>query len=85
MAQPGSANPGSPARNAVAVDVSVVDQILATESRGIYVGTAGTLAVDMVGGGSAISFTCPAGILLPIQCSKILNTGTSATNIVALY
>ena len=86
MATPSNANPGAPARNAVMVNVSVADQTLADESRGIYVGGTGTLAVNMVGLGDAVSFTVPAaGVLLPIQCSKILKTGTSATLIVALY
>ncbi len=85
MATPSSANPGAPARNAVEVDVSAVDVTLDNESRGVFVGGAGTLSVNMVGDGAAVSFTCPAGILLPIQCDKILNSGTSATLIVALY
>jgi hypothetical protein len=75
----------SPARSAVAVDVSSTDQALTYESRGVYVGGAGILEVDMAGSGSAVQFTCSAGALLPIQVRKVLNANTTATQIVALY
>ena len=75
----------NPARSAVLVDVSAADQDISPDSRGIYVGGAGILEVNMADDGEAIVFTCPAGTLLPIQCRTILNANTTATLIVALF
>jgi hypothetical protein len=54
-------------------------------TRGVYVGTAGNIAVDMVSGGTVTFFNVLAGTLLPIQVDRIYATGTTATNLVALY
>jgi hypothetical protein len=85
MAADTSAGVAKPARSAEVVDVSVADQTLDAISKGIFVGGAGVLEVDMVGAGSAIQFTCQAGQLLPIQVRKVLNANTTAALIVALY
>lgn len=85
MAVETSAGVMKPARSAETVDVSAADQTLAAISKGIYVGGAGVLEVDMAGAGSAIVFTCQAGAILPIQVRKVLNANTTATLIVALY
>lgn len=54
-------------------------------TRALYVGVSGNVTVDMVEGGSNLTFTAvPAGIL-PIQVTRVYATGTTATNIVALY
>jgi hypothetical protein len=54
-------------------------------SRALFVGGAGNVAVEM-GSGDNVTFTgVPAGFILPIEVSKVLSTGTTATNIVALY
>lgn len=50
----------------------------------IFVGSVG--AVAAVIGGSAFTFgAVPAGTLLPIRCTRINSTNTTASNIVALY
>jgi hypothetical protein len=54
-------------------------------SRAIYVGGAGTLTVTPAGGGSNVAYTVVAGALLPIRVSRVLSTGTTATNIINLY
>lgn len=66
------------------------DNDLATPASALYVGVSGDLTVDMAGplgngqGGAGILFkSAPVG-LLPIAVSRVLSTGTSATNIVAL-
>ena len=63
----------------VTSDTVVYDQ----PTRGVYVGTTGNLKVDMVSGGT-VTFVALVG-LLPIQVDRIYATGTTATNIVALY
>ena len=69
---------------AVSVDVSVSDQSLTGGCRAIYVGGAGDLAVTMSGGGNITFAGVAAGSWVPIGCSAVLNSGTTATNIVAL-
>lgn len=74
------------ARGAVAVTPS--DTVaLATESRWLYIGTGGskTLKVTMANG-DVVSFgNVSSGDLLPLRVTLVWATGTSATNIVALY
>jgi hypothetical protein len=55
-------------------------------TRGLYVGVGGNVTVDMVNGGTSITFTnVQPGSLLPIQATRVYSTGTNATSIVALY
>lgn len=71
--------------NAVAIDVSSADATLAPPSRCLYVGTGGTVKVDMVGTGTGVSFTSVAnGTYLNVRASKIYHTGTNAAAIVSL-
>ncbi|HBY59942.1 MAG TPA: hypothetical protein DEH78_08965 [Solibacterales bacterium] len=56
--------------------------------RALYVGGTGDLTVIGAGDdtGTPVTFsTVPAGTLLPIAVSKVMATGTSASNIVAVY
>ena len=57
---------------------------LPTASRAIYVGTAGDLAITMVGGGTLTLKNVPAGIL-PLRVRRVLATGTSAADLVAVW
>lgn len=55
-------------------------------TRALYIGGAGNITVDMADGGSSVLFVgIQGGTLLPIQVTRVYATGTSATNIVALY
>lgn len=54
-------------------------------TRGVYVGVGGNVKVDMVSGGTVTFVGVAAGTLLPIQVERIYATGTTATNMVALY
>ena len=55
-------------------------------ARGIYVGTAGDLAVLLAGDSVAVTLVgVPAGTFLPMEATKIMSTGTSASNIVIFY
>ncbi len=58
---------------------------LSPNSRGIYVGSGGDLTVILVGDSATTLFTSvPTGTLLPIQCSYVYSTGTTATSIVSI-
>lgn len=51
----------------------------------LYVGGTGGVTVVPASGGAAVLFAgVPAGTVLPIACSKVMATGTSATGIVGL-
>ena len=59
---------------------------LSQQTLAIYVGGAGDVRVDLVGTGTGITFKAvPVGTVLPIQAVKVYATGTSATNLVAIY
>jgi hypothetical protein len=58
---------------------------LAAITRGIYVGVAGDLRVVMARGQTVLFKALAAGIIHPISASRVLATGTAATNIVGLY
>lgn len=78
------------ATHAVAVTPSDTLQITDAASnvistKRLFVGGAGTLKVQM-DKNQAVTFTSVlAGQILPISVSKVFATGTTATNIIALY
>lgn len=53
-------------------------------TRGVYVGSAGTMKVDMAKSGTAVSFTAVAGYH-PISVTRIYATDTAASGFVLLY
>lgn len=73
----------APGIDAAAVTKS--DATVLNETRGIYVGGAGDVAVRMISGNSVTFVGVQAGTLLPIRVDKVLSTGTNATSIVAIY
>ena len=80
-----------PVTEAVAVtpndSADVVNASGAAETtRGLWVGTGGNLAVRMKGQVTSVTFAnVPNGSLLPIRVDRVLNTGTTASGIVALF
>ena len=55
-------------------------------TRGIYVGGTGDVTVTMKGGQTTITFKAvPVGTVLRVRASLVNATGTSATNLVALW
>jgi len=75
---------GSPADDGAAVTPNDGAD-LAFVTKGLFVGGAGNLAVTTAQG-NALTFTgLLAGTLLPIRVSRVKATGTTATNIVALF
>lgn len=75
-------NDFGPADNGVAVTPS--DSATLNFVRGIWVGGAGNVAVQMRGGADLTFVGVQAGTLLPIRVSKVKSTNTTATNIIAL-
>jgi len=72
-----------PGGNAEAVTASDSTTIY---SRAIYVGTSGDLAVTMLIGENNVTFpNVVSGTVLPIKVSKVLSTGTTATDIVRIW
>ncbi len=51
---------------------------------GLFVGTAGTVAVKAVSGVIA-HYVCANGTYLDIACTHVMDTGTDADDIVALF
>ena len=58
-------------------------------TKGLYVGTAGDVSVEVVGEGDSTKTTVFAGVLggtiLPVQITRVNSTSTTASNMVALY
>jgi hypothetical protein len=78
-------NPGAlfPASRLTAVTPS--NSTILTGVRAVWVGGAGDIAIMAVDDSAAVTFTVPSGTMLPVFAKQIMATGTSATNIVALY
>lgn len=54
-------------------------------SRGLYLGTSGDVAV-ILQDGSEVTFTnLTSGVMHPIAVGRVKSTGTTATNILALF
>lgn len=51
----------------------------------IYVGGAGAVVVDTIGGDTVTFAAVPAGTVLPVRVKRVRSTSTTATNIVVLF
>lgn len=74
------------AKRGVAVTIS--DSTVIPITRALFIGTGGNLVVHMGGETSAattVTFTNVAAGIFPIQVDMVYFTGTTASNIVALY
>lgn len=72
-------------RNAVAVTPHDTNE-LANVTRAIYIGGgSGALKVDLVDSGTVTFSGLVTGTVLPVRAKKVYSTGTSATNIIALW
>ena len=61
------------------------DADLTNATRGIYVGGAGNLKVDMLGGGTVTFTALAVGVIHPICAARVYATGTTATAIIGVY
>jgi hypothetical protein len=82
MAANRSANATVAAWNAVSVTTS--DTTVIPVTRSLYIGVSGDLAVRMSEGSTITFKNVPVGIF-PIQVDQVLSTGTTASQIIALY
>ena len=57
------------------------------KSQTVYVGGAGDVVVVPIGNDLAqsVTFTCPAGGLVPVEVRRVRFTGTTATGLVGLF
>lgn len=75
----------SSASKAVAVSPSDTVSFVGGACRAIWVGGAGTVVAIMADGTTGTFVGVPAGSVLPIQATRVNNTSTTATSMVALY
>lgn len=54
-------------------------------ARALFVGGAGDIRVDTLGGDTVTFASVLAGSILPVRVLKVYSTGTTATNLVAVY
>lgn len=74
----------SPAAGVVAITPSDTVNVFGGNIRGFMVGVAGDVAVIMVDGSTLTLTGLTAGTIYPLQVSRFLATGTTATGIVGL-
>jgi S-adenosylmethionine synthetase len=55
------------------------------ETRGLYLGTSGSVRVDMADGDSVTFANLAAGIIHPLRVTRVYATGTNATGIVGVW
>ena len=73
----------APARGFAAITPNDTTTFAAT--RGVYIGVAGDVYIDGAKQGSNVKMTAAAAGEHPWQVTRIYPTGTTATDIVALY
>ncbi len=74
----------APARDAATVAPNDATD-LAVLPRAIYVGQTGDLSVRLAGGQTVVFRAVQAGSVLPVRAARVNATGTTATDIVALW
>jgi hypothetical protein len=80
-----SAGLDSPAIDAAAVTPHDTND-LAFTARALYVGTGGDVVAILKGDAASVTFkSVPGGVVLPVAARRVLATGTTAANIVALW
>jgi len=65
--------------------VTTSDTTNIAPTRGLYIGGAGNVVVDMAYGTTITFVGVQGGTILPVQVTRIYATNTTATSIVALY
>lgn len=66
---------------------ALVDQDGTEQAMTVFVGSAGTVAVLPAGntGTTAVTFTIPAGGVVPVLCRVVKSTGTTASGLVGVW
>lgn len=68
-----------------ATSVSVSDTARIDPTRALFIGGAGNVKVDTVGGSTVTLNSISGGSIIPVSVTRVYSTGTTATNIVAFY
>ena len=76
---------GGSAKGAVAVTPNDSVDLAVTPTKGIYVGGSGDLKVTLENGDVVTFMSLSSGMIHPIAVKRIWATGTTATNILAVY
>jgi hypothetical protein len=84
MAMKDASGYDAPASNAFAVTPADGSN-LTHAARALFVGGAGNIKVDTLGGDTVTFTGVVAGSILPVRILKVYSTDTTATNIVAVY
>jgi len=66
-------------------EVSPSDTANLGNVRAIYIGGSGNVKIDADGGGTVTFVAAPAGMIIPVRAVRVYSTGTTATDIVAIY
>lgn len=75
-----------PAQGAAAVTPSDVADLTVKPCRALYIGVGGDVTLDTADADASILFkNVGSGAVLPVAAARVRATGTTATNIVALY
>lgn len=86
--QYGVGDANSPAGDAAAVTPSDTNDLIkdGMRPRGLYIGTGGNVRVQMRSESITVDFlNVLSGTILPIMVDRVHTSGTTASNIVALY
>lgn len=75
---------GDPARYGASVTPNDTAD-LPTQARGLYVGTGGNVTLVTYGGSTILLKNVVASSILPITAKRVMSTGTTAADIVALW
>jgi hypothetical protein len=75
---------GTPTLVISAAAVTPSDATILDSTKSLFVGVAGDVAVVFTDDESSVIFKAVVGFL-PVKVKQVLNTGTDATNILALY
>lgn len=58
---------------------------LAYVTRGIYIGSIGNIRIQPENGSPVTFVGLVPGIILPVRATRVLATGTTASNLIAMY
>lgn len=85
MAKTLSANNGAPGLDGRAVTPNDTTPLVGGACRAFYIGGAGDMSVITPGGNTVTFAGLLAGTILPVGGTHVRSTGTTATNIVAIW
>jgi hypothetical protein len=68
-----------------AIVITPSDTTILEPTRALYIGGVGDVTAIMKDGRSALFSAVPVGTILPIECTKVMSTGTGATLILGLW